>query len=163
MPPPSAGILLYRRAADTLSVLLVLPGGPYWRNRDAGAWQIPKGAIEAGEQPEDAARREVAEELGIRIEAPLIALGPVRQSGGKIVHGFAIEHELDPADVVSNTFELEWPPRSGRIETYPEVERAAWFTLPEAREKMLTSQSPLLDRLAEHAPAGSAPPPSPPA
>lgn len=150
MPLRSAGILLYRLAPE-LEVLLVHPGGPYWQRRDRGAWQIPKGAIDPGEEPEAAARREIAEEIGIML-APaveLIPLGEVRQSGGKYVEGFAAEHDFDPATLASNTFDLEWPPKSGKTVAFPEVDAARWMSLPEARAMMLASQQPLLDRLLE--------------
>jgi predicted NUDIX family NTP pyrophosphohydrolase len=140
---------MYRRDQDAVRVLLVHPGGPFWRNRDAGAWSIPKGGIDAGEEPEAAARREFAEELGTDVAGPLRPLGTIRQKAGKIVEAFAIEGDLDADAIVSNSFLCEWPPRSGRFEPFPEVDRAGWFTLPEAREKLLESQWPFLDRLAE--------------
>jgi len=149
MPVRSAGILLYRAGADGLEVLLVHPGGPYWRNKDAGAWQIPKGLIEPGEDDEAAATREVAEELGTPIDATLTSLGEVRQARGKAVVAFAARMDLDPGAVVSNTVEIDWPPRSGRKLTIPEVDEARWFTLEKARSTMLPSQIPLLDRLAK--------------
>jgi predicted NUDIX family NTP pyrophosphohydrolase len=143
----SAGILLYRRGADGLQVLLVHPGGPYWKKRDAGAWQIPKGKIDEGEQLLDAALREFEEELGVGLEGEPRALTRIRQAAGKWVDAFAIEGELDCDAIVSNLFEMEWPPRSGRMESFPEIDRARWFTLREARDKMLASQQPLLDEL----------------
>ncbi|GAO40905.1 hypothetical protein SCH01S_52_00880 [Sphingomonas changbaiensis NBRC 104936] len=145
----SAGLLLFRRQGGVLEVLLVRPGGPYWRKRDVGAWQIPKGAVEPGEEPLAAAFREVEEELGLRLEGDPLPLGRIRQMGGKLVEAFALEAEFDPAALVSNLFEMEWPPRSGAIERFPEVEEARWFTLPAASEMMLPSQLPLLGRLAE--------------
>lgn len=147
--PRSAGVLLYRRKPEGLVVLLVHPGGPYWRNKDLGAWQIPKGMIEPGEDAEAAARREVEEELGIVLVGTLTPLGTVRQSGGKIVEAFALEQEVDPAMITSNRIELEWPPRSGRFQSVPEVDAARWMTLDEAGTAMLPSQRPLLDRLCE--------------
>src|SRR3954449_9397850 len=141
----SAGILLYRRADERLEVLLVHPGGPYWRNKDEGAWSIPKGELGLGENPEAVARREFAEELGSAPVGPLRSLGEIRQRGGKRVHGFALQGDLDAAGIASNTFEMEWPPRSGRRKSFPEVDRAEWFTLPVARSKILESQRPLLD------------------
>ncbi|NIJ07165.1 putative NUDIX family NTP pyrophosphohydrolase [Sphingomonas vulcanisoli] len=147
MPKRSAGVLLYRRDGDGLRVLLVHPGGPYWRSRDIGAWQIPKGMIEPDESAEDAARREAAEELGVEIRAPLVPLADVRQAGGKIVVAFAVEQDLDAAAIRSNMFDLEWPPRSGTLKSFPEVDEARWMTIPQARERMLTSQLPLLDAL----------------
>src|SRR4051794_24801594 len=143
----SAGILLYRGAGPGLQVLLVHPGGPFWRNKDDGAWSIPKGEINPGENPQDVARREFAEELGSPAPAPLRPLGEIRQRGGKRVHGFAAAGDLDIATVTSNTFEIEWPPHSGRRQAFPEIDRAAWFTLPVARGKILASQRPLLDRV----------------
>lgn len=149
MPSASAGIILYRRGASGLEVLLVHPGGPFWRRKDEGAWSIPKGELLHGETPAQAARREVSEELGIRMEAPLQTLGEIRQRGGKQVHGFAVEQDLDPNLLRSNTFEIEWPPRSERIQSFPEVDRAEWFALSTARTKILPSQLPLLERLRD--------------
>lgn len=143
----SAGVLIYRRAPE-LQVLLVHPGGPYWTRRDRGAWQIPKGLIEPGEDPATAARREAEEELGIELTGPLEPLGDVRQKGGKLVTAFTIEHDLDPTAITSNLFEMEWPPKSGQRERFPEVGAARWMSLEEAHELMLPSQLPLLDRLA---------------
>jgi predicted NUDIX family NTP pyrophosphohydrolase len=145
----SAGILLFRRNGRTLEVLLVRPGGPYWRSRDVGAWQIPKGGVEEGEEPLAAAFREVEEELGLRLEGEPLPLGRIRQTGGKHVEAYALEASFDPAALVSNLFEMEWPPRSGMMRQFQEVEEACWFTLPVATEKMLPSQLPLLGRLAE--------------
>lgn len=144
----SAGVLLYRRAPD-LEVLLVHPGGPYWARKDRGAWQIPKGLIEPGENPETAARREAGEELGSALEGPLRSLGDIRQAGGKRVTAFAIEHDLDPAAIVSNLFEMEWPPKSGKVQAFPEVGAARWMSPEQARDLMLPSQLPLLDRLVD--------------
>jgi predicted NUDIX family NTP pyrophosphohydrolase len=138
---------MYRRRAGALEVLLAHFGGPYWANKGDGAWAIPKGLIEPGETPEAAARREFAEELGTRVEAPLAPLGRIRQKGGKYVEAFATEGDLNADAIASNSFTVEWPPRSGRFQSYPEVDRAAWFTLEEARVKMLASQLPLLDLL----------------
>jgi predicted NUDIX family NTP pyrophosphohydrolase len=147
MAASSAGILMYRATGRTLDVLLVHPGGPFWRNRDEGAWSIPKGEIEAGEEPEHVALREFAEELGISPAGTLRPLGEIRQRGGKRVHAFALQSDLDVSAVVSNTFEMEWPPKSGQTQTFPEVDRAEWFSLPVARTKMLEGQRLLLDRL----------------
>lgn len=143
----SAGLLLFRDDGSGLEVLLIRPGGPYWKRRDEGAWQIPKGAIEKGEDALDAAFRETEEELGFRPQGDPLPLGRIRQTGGKIVAAFAMQCGFDPATLVSNLFEMEWPPRSGQRERFPEVEEARWFALPEARAKMLPSQLPLLDRL----------------
>jgi len=149
MPPPlSAGILLFRQRVDRLEVLLVKPGGPFWRNKDAGAWMIPKGLVEHGETPVEAALREFEEETGTRLTTVPFPLAPVRQAGGKLVEAFALEGDLDPAAIRSNEFELEWPPRSGRLQPFPEVAEARWMTLDEARQLMLPSQLPLLDALA---------------
>jgi predicted NUDIX family NTP pyrophosphohydrolase len=146
-PPHSAGILLFRRRAGDTEVLLIRPGGPYWRNKDAGAWMIPKGTLEPGEKPAEAALREFAEETGTRLTAVPFPLATVRQAGGKIVQAFAVEGDLDPALVHSNDFELEWPPRSGRFQRFPEVTEAKWMSLAEARAMMLPSQLPLLKAL----------------
>ena len=153
MPSKSAGIIAYRRCRR-LEVLLVHPGGPFWRNKDLGAWSIPKGEYADEEDAEIAARREFAEELGRELSAPLIALGQVKQRGGKLVTAFAAELDLDVRSIRSNTFEMEWPPRSGKRQTFPEVDRAEWFTLEEAREKINAGQRPLLDRLARLAGGG---------
>ena len=148
MPPrPSAGILLFRQRRGGIEVLLIRPGGPYWRNRDKGAWMIPKGMIEPGEAPADAALREFEEETGTRIATMPFALATVRQAGGKMVEAFAAEGDLDPDGITSIEFELEWPPRSGRTQRFPEAEAARWMGLAEAREFMLPSQLPLLDAL----------------
>jgi predicted NUDIX family NTP pyrophosphohydrolase len=148
-PPPSAGILLFRQRAGQTEVLLVKPGGPFWRNRDAGAWMIPKGMIEPGEAPAEAALREFEEETGTRLSAVPFPLATVRQAGGKMVEAFAVEGDLDPAVITSIEFELEWPPKSGRRQQFPEVEQARWMNLAEARDYMLPSQLPLLDALEE--------------
>ena len=148
MPPPlSAGILLFRLQGGEAKVLLIKPGGPYWRNKDAGAWMIPKGLVEPGEAPAEAALREFAEETGVSLTTVPFPLATVRQAGGKIVEAFAVEGDLDPASVRSNEFEVEWPPRSGLTERFPEVAEAKWMTLGEARAMMLPSQLPLLDAL----------------
>ncbi len=147
MAKTSAGILAFRRKQGAIEVLLVHPGGPFWRNEDAGAWSIPKGEYGAGEIPEMVARREFREELGIEITEDLFPLGEIRQRGGKIVTAFAVETDLDAASIHSNMFEIEWPPRSGRRESFPEVDRAAWFDLASARLKINDAQRALLDRL----------------
>ena len=144
----SAGIVLWRRNGDTIEVLLGHMGGPYWARKDHGAWTIPKGEVEAGEEPLAVAVREFEEELGMPVPAgELVDLGEVRQSGGKIVRAWAVEGDLDPATAVSNTFELEWPPRSGRMQSFPEIDRAAWFDVPTARSKVVTGQRALIDRV----------------
>jgi predicted NUDIX family NTP pyrophosphohydrolase len=150
----SAGVLLFRQgSAGTPEFLLVHPGGPYWAKRDLGAWSIPKGQIEDGEDPCDCALREMAEELGPAASlAPeqLITLGSVRQRAGKVVEAWAGEADFDTAKLDSNTFEMEWPPRSGREQEFPEVDRAEWFDLEEARRRILPAQAEFLDRLVEH-------------
>jgi predicted NUDIX family NTP pyrophosphohydrolase len=144
----SAGILAYRKGARGLEVLLVHPGGPFWRKKDNGAWSIPKGEIDAADAPEQVARREFAEELGPSASiGPLQPLGEIRQRGGKRVIAFAGEGHFDPAALTSNTFDIEWPPRSGRRQGFPEVDRAEWFSIEFARTKMLSGQVELLDRL----------------
>jgi predicted NUDIX family NTP pyrophosphohydrolase len=147
MPPRSAGILFFRRDADETSVLLVHPGGPYWRRRDVGAWQIPKGGIEDREEDAATARREAQEEIGITVSGRLLNLGEVRQAGGKRVRAFAVEQDFDATAISSNSFTLEWPPRSGRMQEFPEVDAARWLTIEQARGVMLQSQLPLLDTL----------------
>jgi len=139
---------LLRAAAPGLEVLLVHPGGPYWAKKDDGVWSIPKGEVDDGEDLLVAARRELAEEIGCTPGGEAIPLGAVRQAGGKVVHAWAIEADFDPARLRSNTFSLEWPPRSGRQCEFPEVDRAAWFPLPVAQRKILAAQRPFLDRLA---------------
>jgi predicted NUDIX family NTP pyrophosphohydrolase len=149
MPPPSAGILLFRQRRDELQVLLIKPGGPFWRNKDAGSWMIPKGMIEPGEAAAEAALREFEEETGTRLTAIPYALATVRQAGGKIVEAFAVEGDLDVNSLQSVEFEIEWPPRSGRMASFPEAAEARWMLLAEARRMMLPSQLPLLDALEE--------------
>jgi len=148
MPPPhSAGILLFRQRAGATQVLLIKPGGPFWKKKDEGAWMIPKGMIESGEVPAEAALREFEEETGTRLDVVPFPLATVRQAGGKRVEAFAVEGDLDPAAIRSNTFEVEWPPRSGRRQSFPEVAEAQWMSFAEARAFMLPSQLPLIDAL----------------
>ena len=147
MPKRSAGLLLYRRSAAGLAVLLVHPGGPFWAKKDLGAWSIPKGEYAAGEEPLAAAQREFFEETGARPHGAFAPLGEIRQPGGKHVTAWAVEGDFDPATLVSNTFELEWPPRSGRKRAFPEVDRADWFSPDDARKKILAGQRPFIDRL----------------
>lgn len=146
----SAGILLHRLGPAGPEVLLVHPGGPLWARRDAGAWSIPKGVLDEGEDARACARREFEEELGTAPPAgPLLELGTIRQKGGKVVEAFALEGDLDPDAVRSTTFAMEWPPRSGTMREFPEVDRAAWFGAGEAREKLIAAQAELVDRLLE--------------
>lgn len=151
----SAGVLLYRRTAAGLEVLLAHPGGPYFKDRDDGHWTIPKGEPDAGESLADAALREFAEETGLPLAAdgPRIELGSITQKGGKVVSAWAIEGDLDPREAHSNLVEIEWPPRSGRVLAFPEIDRVAWFEPAEARRRIKASQVPLIDRL-EMASAG---------
>jgi predicted NUDIX family NTP pyrophosphohydrolase len=146
----SAGLVVFREREGALEVLLAHMGGPYWARKDAGAWSIPKGELEDGEDPPAGARREFGEELGHAApDGPLIDLGEIRQRGGKRVVAFAVEGDFDPAQLRPGTFDLEWPPRSGRRQAFPEVDRVAWFDLATARDKLVQGQVALLDRLAE--------------
>jgi predicted NUDIX family NTP pyrophosphohydrolase len=147
MPKQSAGLLLYRWGDQDLEVLLAHPGGPFWAKKDQGAWSIPKGEFLDGEDPLMAARREFAEEIGTRVDGEAIALTPVKQPSRKVVHAFAIEYDLNVDRITSNTFELEWPPKSGKTLAVPEVDRAAWFPLPEARRRLQKGQLPILEDL----------------
>src|ERR1051325_581040 len=142
----SAGILPFRRRG-ALEVLLAHPGGPYWAKKDAGAWTIPKGLVDPGEELLAAALREFTEETGFVAQAPFIALTPVKQKSGKIVHAFACEGDFDPEKLTCNSFEIEWPPKSGRSKSFPEIDRVAWFGLKAARQKILDYQLPWLDDL----------------
>lgn len=143
----SAGLLLYRKTGAGIEVLLAHPGGPFWAHRDAGAWTIPKGVPSPGEDLLDAARREFTEETGATAREPFLPLGSVRQKAGKTVHAWAAEGDLDPATVVSNTMKTEWPPRSGRWMTFPEVDRCEWFDPATARQKLIAAQAEFVDRL----------------
>jgi predicted NUDIX family NTP pyrophosphohydrolase len=145
----SAGILLYRRKDTTFEFFLVHPGGPFWKNRDAGAWTVPKGAIEPSEEPLAAARREFAEETGFAVDGEFIDLGSFRQPGGKHVLVWAVDGDCDPAKLASNEFEMDWPPHSGKRQRFPEVDRGGWFGVAEAQEKMLIGQRPMLERFFE--------------
>ncbi len=147
MKKASAGLLLYRRAAGGLQVMLVHPGGPYWARKDLGAWSIPKGEIEPGEEPLAAARREFEEETGARVEGEFVPLEPVRLRSGKLIQAWAVRADFDPAALRSNQFTMEWPPRSGEQRSFPEADRAGWFGIDEAREKIHPGQAPLLDSL----------------
>jgi predicted NUDIX family NTP pyrophosphohydrolase len=155
MAQRSAGILLYRRRQRAIQVLLVHPGGPFWANKDDGAWSIPKGEYDPGEDPLAAARREFQEETGARPQGEAMALGSFRASAAKIVDVWAVEGEFDPARLRSNTFTLEWPPRSGRIGEHPEVDRAAWFAPEEAARKLLKGQRAILESLLQRLGAGA--------
>lgn len=145
----SAGILVYRRDTSGISVLLAHPGGPIFRRRDAGAWTIPKGEIEPDEEPLAAARRELSEETGFSVDGPFLDLGTVKQKNGKIVHAFAAEASLDPTRLESTSFRMEWPPRTGTFAEFPEVDRADYFSIDVAREKLNLAQGQFLDRLLE--------------
>ena len=139
---------MYRRIGANVEVFLVHPGGPYWRKKDEGAWSIPKGEMDEGEDAEVAARREFMEETGIALSGLLVPLGDIRQRGGKRVIAFAVEGDVDVETMQSNTFEIEWPPKGGRMQSFPEIDRAEWFDLPSAHAKILEGQRALLDRLA---------------
>lgn len=150
MPRPhSAGVLLYRRQQGELQVLLIKPGGPFWRKRDVGAWMIPKGMVEQGETALEAAVREFKEEVGVDLTETPVPLCDVRQAGGKIVEAFALEGDLDASKIRSVYFKIEWPPRSGGLQSFPEVSEGRWMNLGEARRLMLPSQLPMLDALEE--------------
>lgn len=150
MAARSAGLLLYRMAGGALEVLLVHPGGPFWAKKDLGAWSIPKGEYGDGEDPRACALREFEEELGSPAPGEaLLELGEVTQRNRKVVTAWALEGDLDAGAIHSNTFELEWPPRSGRMQAFPEVDRAAWFSVADARERVNPAQAAFLDRLAE--------------
>jgi predicted NUDIX family NTP pyrophosphohydrolase len=153
----SAGLLMFRRSTGGAEVMLAHPGGPFWSRRDEAAWTLPKGEIAPGEDPLDAARREFLEETGFASTPPFLALGELRQKSGKRISAWAFEGDADPALLLSNLFELEWPPRSGRMQTFPEVDRVEWFGLQEARRKLIAGQAPFIDALEQwlhgHAPA----------
>ncbi|SPF55613.1 Hydrolase, NUDIX family [Candidatus Sulfopaludibacter sp. SbA4] len=152
MPKLSAGLLPFRRAHGTIEVLLVHPGGPFWKNKDLGAWSLPKGEYEPGEDPLAAALREFEEETGFHTGgAGFLPLGEIRQPGGKVIVAWALEKDFDATLARSNTFQIEWPPKSGKFQEFPEVDRAAWFPLAEARIKMLPGQLGFLERLVERA------------
>ncbi|MBI2699820.1 MAG: NUDIX domain-containing protein [Mycobacterium sp.] len=148
MPKLSAGLLLYRARAGVVEVLLAHPGGPFWARKDDGAWSIPKGEYDEGDDPWAAARREFAEELGLPVpDGPRLDFGPVKQPSGKVVTAFAVGGDLDITDARSNTFEMEWPRGSGRMREFPEVDRVGWFAVAQARAKLLKGQRVFLDRL----------------
>lgn len=143
----SAGILLYRRSGAKVEVFLVHPGGPFWAKKDPGAWSLPKGEVEEGEDPRDAAVREFREETGFEVTGKLRPLGALRQSSGKTIVAWAVEGDCDPAELRSGLFSMEWSPRSGKRQEFPEVDRGAWFTLAEARRRIVAGQAPFLDAL----------------
>jgi len=145
----SAGLLLFRETSGSLEVLLVHPGGPFWKKKDEGAWSIPKGEFEAGEDPLEAARREFEEEVGTAPQGEALPLQPLKQPSGKIVYAWAVRGDFDPALLKSNTFPLEWPPKSGRIQEFPEVDKAGWFTIEAAQQKILKGQAGFLKQLRE--------------
>ncbi len=147
MPKESAGLLMYRWSAHRLQVLLVHPGGPYWAKRDKGAWSLPKGEIERTDQPLETAQREFQEETGIAPQPPFMSLGSIKLASGKRVHGWAFEGDCDPQSIRSNTFTLEWPPRSGKRQVFPEIDRAAWFEIKVAKDKINPGQIAFLDTL----------------
>ena len=149
MPKRSAGILLYRKVNHVLQVFLVHPGGPFWKNKDDGAWSVPKGEYEDNEDPLTAAKREFYEETGHDIEEDFIELKPIKQKSGKIVQAWAIEGDIDPANIKSNLFEVEWPPKSGKMKSFAEVDRAGWFTVDEAKVKMNAGQVGLVEELLQ--------------
>src|SRR5688572_27603607 len=143
----SAGLVMFKRGAQGLQVLLVHPGGPFFRNRDEGIWTIPKGELDGEEDPLDAAQREFAEETGLKPCGPFLPLGSIRQKAGKTVHAWGFEGDCDPASLASNEFDLEWPPKSGRFQSFPEVDRAEFFTVQQARQKINPAQMPLVETL----------------
>jgi predicted NUDIX family NTP pyrophosphohydrolase len=149
MPRKSAGILLYRFQKDGVEVFLVHPGGPFWANKDKGSWSVPKGEYNDDEDALKAAQREFQEETGLSIQGNFIELGEVRQPSGKRVMVWALENDQEVENIRSNTFQLEWPPKSGKIQEFPEVDRGGWFSIPEARQKILKGQFPFLDKLEE--------------
>jgi predicted NUDIX family NTP pyrophosphohydrolase len=148
MPAESAGVLLWRRRKADVEVFLIHPGGPFWKNKDAGAWSIPKGLIDPKEDHLVAAKREFNEETGFTIDGDYVLLGRFKQSSAKTLTVYAVEGDCDPARLVSNTFSLEWPPKSGRTQDFPEADRGAWFSPAEAVEKILKGQLPILEKLA---------------
>jgi predicted NUDIX family NTP pyrophosphohydrolase len=149
MPKKSAGLLMYRRRRGVLEVFLVHPGGPFWQKKDAGSWSIPKGEYMPGEDPLDVAKRELQEETSFKASGEFIPLTPRRQPSGKIISAWAFEGDCDASAIRSNTFLMEWPPRSGRQQEFPEVDRAGWFSISAAREKIIKGQSGFLDELTQ--------------
>jgi len=149
MAKKSAGLLLYRFINSSPEVLLVHPGGPFWANKDLGAWSVPKGEFDQDEEPLTAAIREVKEELGLEVSGDFIELSPAKQKSGKVIYAWGIKHDFNPENMVSNTFELQWPPKSGRTIIIPEVDRASWFNIEEAKSKVIPAQIPIIDDLLE--------------
>lgn len=149
MSKKSAGILLFREASGRLEVMLVHPGGPFWAKKDEGAWSIPKGEFEDNEDPLSAAKREFAEETGLTLDGEVIPLEPLRQPSGKLVYAWAVKRDLDLTGLKSNTFSMEWPPKSGRYQEFPEIDRAAWFTIEAASQKVSKGQAPFLSQLQQ--------------
>jgi len=147
MAKQTAGILVYRRGESGVEVFLAHPGGPFWAKKDLAAWSIPKGEFLDPESPLDAAKREFAEEIGQSVEGQFLALTPCKPPGGKVIHAFAVEGEVDAAKVQSNLFEMEWPPHSGKMQSFPEVDRGAWFAIDDARKRLHKGQLPILDEL----------------
>lgn len=150
MHKKSAGLLIYRILNNRLEVLLVHPGGPFWAKKESGAWSIPKGEFDDTEEPLEAAKREVSEELGIKVDGRFMELNPVKQKSGKSVQAWAVEFNLNAEEINSNYFEMEWPPKSGRKKQFPEVDKAAWFDIPEASQKINPAQVPFLIELASY-------------
>ena len=149
MPKQSAGLLAYRIRSNSVEVFLVHPGGPFWAKKDAGVWSIPKGEFDESEEPQEAARREFFEETGVQVTGEFFFLGSLRQPGGKLVHAWAIQVDIDPTLINSNTFSMEWPPKSGQHKEFPEADRAGWFTRDEAMQKILRGQQGFVTRLLE--------------
>lgn len=148
MAKVSAGLLVYRKRREALEVLLAHPGGPFWAKRDGGAWSIPKGEVNATEPPFEAALREFQEETGFAVSGDFTALSPLRQPGGKVVHAWAVPGDVEPARLRSNTFSMEWPPRSGKQQEFPEIDRVEWFAIDEALRRILPGQAGFLRELA---------------
>ena len=147
MSKKSAGILLYRFTNDLAEILLVHPGGPFWAKKDLGAWSIPKGEFEANENPLDAAKREVEEETGIKVQGEFIELTPAKQKSGKVIYAWAQQKDINPEQIKSNNFEIEWPPKSGKKKSFPEIDKAAWFEVEDAKKKINAGQVPLITEL----------------
>jgi predicted NUDIX family NTP pyrophosphohydrolase len=149
MPKKSAGLLLFRKAGHSVELFLVHPGGPFWAKKDDAAWSIPKGEFAEGENPLDVAKREFQEETGFEMDGTLEPLVPVKQPSGKVIYAWSVEGDIDASAIHSNNFSMEWPPHSGKVQEFPEVDRGAWFPLPQARKKILKGQIPLLDQLEQ--------------